>query len=901
MQSIPAPGSGPARATVLTGPAGIGRTALLRAFCAAAAPRSSVLETDRLDGTWRVAPGSAPAGPSPARRSPLGTGPVTRHRLHETVGELGRERPVVLAMDDAHLERPRSLHALDYVLRRSGGRPVLAVITVPSPATAEPAALSLLLAHHPWHVEHLQPLTAGDVAELLRRRLGRHPDAALLRRCLHHTRAVPAAVHAFADRQAALRGAENRRTPARHPSPAPGRLPGSATAVLSAVAVLGCADADLVSELIRVPLPAVRRALAHLAEHHALPLGDGRAPSDGLPDGATGETADGHGDDLIPLYARAARLLEDAGRPPGQVADVLLRVPYAEPWMLQALYSAALDAKSPDRAVRYLSHALDLGAGQDAPMVRKIRARLARSLTSTEPAAALPHLRVLLGTSADGRELADAALRYADAFIALGDGDEAARLLAEVLDRAPGSGAVTVPEDCRPALESAMLLSGSLRQGRTGRPGERSPEDAGPGGASADRRLRLADAALAVLSGHPAPLPDGAVVTTAGDPGTPLDDLSLIASAVLATLADRTSEALRTLDRILGRPDHRGPGLSRAMALTVRALLRSGTGDLPAAELDARQAVERARRGDRTPGTVSAAVVFAYVLAQRGRAAAAQGMLSQVNGTGLGTLSDVQPMYWWCQPMYWWSRAAVRRAHGDLPGALVALRCSGRSLGPGRAESPVLLPWWLEAADLLTEMGRFAEARQVAAQAGELVTRWDTARGAGLAALARGLATPGPDGHRLLDEACAHFAASPARLLRARAEYALGRALLTTGDPRSARPRLRTALDLMTGCGAGSTADGVRRRLAEAGGRPHRRTGHPGNALTGRERRVALMAMAGRSNREIAEALYITRRTVELHLTHTFQKLGVSRREDLAGVLRGSPGDSACRAGGEPR
>lgn len=479
-RSIPAPGSGPGRATVLTGPAGIGRTALLRAFCAEAAPRSSVLVTDHPDGTWRVAPGSAPVSPSP-HRSPLGTGPVSRHRLHETVAELARERPVVLAVDDAHLERPRSLRALDYVLRRSGRRPVLAVITVPSPAAAEPAALSLLLAHHPWHVVRLQPLPAGDVAELLRRRLGRRPDAALLRRCLHHTRAVPAAVHAFADRQAALRGAENRPTaPARHLPPAPGRLPGSAAAVLPAVAVLGCADADLVSELIRVPLPAVRRALAHLAEHHALPLGDGRAPSTGRTDGATGDPADGRGDDLIPLYARAARLLEDAGRPPGQVADVLLRIPYAEPWMLQTLYSAALGAGSPELAVRYLSHALDLGAGQDAPMVRRIRARLAHALTATEPAAALPHLRVLLDTSADGRELADAALRYADAFIALGDGDEAARLLGEVLDRAPAAGVVTVPEDRRPTLESAMLLSGSLRQGRAGHPGERPPRTPDP-------------------------------------------------------------------------------------------------------------------------------------------------------------------------------------------------------------------------------------------------------------------------------------------------------------------------------------------------------------------------------------------------------------------------------------
>jgi DNA-binding CsgD family transcriptional regulator len=47
------------------------------------------------------------------------------------------------------------------------------------------------------------------------------------------------------------------------------------------------------------------------------------------------------------------------------------------------------------------------------------------------------------------------------------------------------------------------------------------------------------------------------------------------------------------------------------------------------------------------------------------------------------------------------------------------------------------------------------------------------------------------------------------------------------------------------------------------------------------------MAAAGRTNREIAQALFVTARTVEGHLTHVFQKLGIESRAELAGALSG--------------
>ncbi len=57
------------------------------------------------------------------------------------------------------------------------------------------------------------------------------------------------------------------------------------------------------------------------------------------------------------------------------------------------------------------------------------------------------------------------------------------------------------------------------------------------------------------------------------------------------------------------------------------------------------------------------------------------------------------------------------------------------------------------------------------------------------------------------------------------------------------------------------------------------------DALTPSELRVASMAAEGMTNRQIAQALFVTLRTVQVHLTHTYQKLGISSREQLPARL----------------
>jgi DNA-binding CsgD family transcriptional regulator len=77
----------------------------------------------------------------------------------------------------------------------------------------------------------------------------------------------------------------------------------------------------------------------------------------------------------------------------------------------------------------------------------------------------------------------------------------------------------------------------------------------------------------------------------------------------------------------------------------------------------------------------------------------------------------------------------------------------------------------------------------------------------------------------------------------------------------------------------------ARAELQAAGARPRRPALTGLDALTPTEHRVATLAAAGHGNREIAQQLYVTRRTVETHLTHAFQKLDITSRDQLATCL----------------
>ncbi|MGW4212573.1 BREX system ATP-binding domain-containing protein [Lentzea sp. NPDC004789] len=133
----------------------------------------------------------------------------------------------------------------------------------------------------------------------------------------------------------------------------------------------------------------------------------------------------------------------------------------------------------------------------------------------------------------------------------------------------------------------------------------------------------------------------------------------------------------------------------------------------------------------------------------------------------------------------------------------------------------------------------------------------------------------GVEGIALLEESVELLAKTGALLERARSHFALGRALHLAGRVKPARAELRIAVDLADDCGVEDLAEEIRQELA---------AGPAG--LTESERRVAALAAEGKMNREIAAALFVQLRTVEIHLTKVYRKLGIDGRDQLAPALR---------------
>jgi DNA-binding CsgD family transcriptional regulator len=228
------------------------------------------------------------------------------------------------------------------------------------------------------------------------------------------------------------------------------------------------------------------------------------------------------------------------------------------------------------------------------------------------------------------------------------------------------------------------------------------------------------------------------------------------------------------------------------------------------------------------------------------------------------------------------ARARLRAARGDLAGGrsdLAALARRGARWNTDDALRPALLA----APGLAGPDGEAsrADAERMLRDA----SSWGTPRATGMALHASGLAEGGTRGLELLEEAVEELERSPARLAHAHALTDLGAALRRSARRAAAREPLRQALDLAAACGAGPLAERARRELRAAGARPRRPRVSGAEALTASERRIAAMAADGLSNPEIAQALFVTTKTVEAHLGSAYRKLGIRSRAQLTGAL----------------
>ena len=131
---------------------------------------------------------------------------------------------------------------------------------------------------------------------------------------------------------------------------------------------------------------------------------------------------------------------------------------------------------------------------------------------------------------------------------------------------------------------------------------------------------------------------------------------------------------------------------------------------------------------------------------------------------------------------------------------------------------------------------------------------------------------------------------SPARLEHARVLVDLGATLRAAGQRTAAREPLLEALALAARCGARALERRARAELAAIGVRPRNTERAGADSLTPSELRVVELAATGGTNREIAQTLFVTEKTVETHLGRAFRKLDISSRRQLPEVLARAAG-----------
>jgi DNA-binding NarL/FixJ family response regulator len=143
----------------------------------------------------------------------------------------------------------------------------------------------------------------------------------------------------------------------------------------------------------------------------------------------------------------------------------------------------------------------------------------------------------------------------------------------------------------------------------------------------------------------------------------------------------------------------------------------------------------------------------------------------------------------------------------------------------------------------------------------------------------------GSEGLDLLADAVAVADGTTARLELVESLTAHGAALRAAGDRTGARDLLAQALDLAERCGANRLVDDTVGELRRAGFRPRRHLLTGPDSLTLSERRVAELAAEGATNSDISQALFVSQKTVELHLTNVYRKLAVDGRHQLPTAL----------------
>jgi len=894
---------------VVDGPAGIGKTQLLRASTdEAAATQMRVLRASgaalerelpygcavallaealgELDPADQMAiPGAARAlltgGEPPAGLDP--TLPLL-HGLHALCVRLTATQPLLLALDDAHDADAASLRLLAYLAARLEELPAALVVAARTGAQpTDAAALDALRAAD----RRLAPqaLSQRAVAECVR---ARRPEAtdAFCAGCADVTAGNPLYLSALLDALDADAIAADDVSAQRL-----SRLgvESVARAVLGRIAALGPEAMALAGAVAVLGEGAPLRqaaALAGLDPDAAPAAADRLAAADVFRPGAA--PAFSHPivreavyDDLGAArrahdHLRAARLV--AATPDVAAAHLLRAETCGEAWAVDVLREAAAEARArgvPDRAVALLERAL-----QERPS-RPVRAVLLRELGAAQALVfepdAVATLHEAWDLEPDPAQRSRVALELGRALIMQGRLAEC----VEVCDRAAGEpgGDPVLVERLQTELISAARLDLSTRP--------LSLERIAVAPADPQDPLWLANLAYErTLAGEPH-LASAGLARRAYAGGALLaaetsDSPTLYLATNTLTLCEQFSEVDGVFADIITEAHGRGSALGYAIASCFRADAANRRGDPRAGRAHAEAAVAASEAHGWALGLPMAIGVLVDALLEMGEPDAAQAALEQAPLTAGPQLPD---NVFFIPVLF--SRGRLRIAQGGVDEGLADVLEAGRRQDAWGAPNPSVLPWRSTAAEALLALGERDQAAELAATELALAERFGAPRTLTVARRAVALAAAGDDERiERLRAAIAAVAAPDAPVERARCQVDLGAALRRAGHRRDAREPLRAALDAASAAGALALAARAEAELQATGARPRRVRLSGADALTPSERRVAELAAAGRSNPEIAQLLFVTRRTVETHLTSAYRKLDVSSREQLAFVLQ---------------
>lgn len=815
------------------------------------------------------------------------------HALYWVTAALAERRPLLLAVDDAHSADAASLEYLGFLLPRLEELPVLLVLTGRPDEPDPTGGFRRVMADPSLRHVTLVPLGAEASTAMLAEGLGAEPAPDFAAACFEVSGGNPFLLSELS-RTVAERGiepaAENvervrELVPARVAHTVLmrlDRLSPEARAVASSLAVLGeGTDLRLVAQLSGVGAEQARTAADELRTAAILdPETVLRFIHPLVRSAVYAAVAPGERDGW---HMRGADLLREADADLERIASQLMASdPRGSRETVLSLIGAgekSLAAGAPHSAVSYLHRALrepppdDLRSSVLEPLITAtFRATDHGVWADIEPEVLAelerePSLRTrwsvpLTMTMAMG-----------------GRFEEAASLVTKAVAVAEEAGEVGTAFQLEAQLATLAHIVPSLPEVELDRYRDEFDPD------SSNGRLAAAiEARSAVVAGSATDAAAAAKRALGGDGIIFADEPELVAavfSVLTLVAADEVHAARQAAERalVIAREQDVAPAIARGLSL--RGVAAWACGDLGNAQADLRQAVDLMKLTGIAPLVLLFAGPLIEVLVERDELGEAEAMLEEL---GLAELQMPEnPMF----SLLLLVRGHLRFEQGDLDRSLDDfLRLTAQAEGMGFGAGPALMiaPWTARG---LVARGERVKAREIAEAAMVGARRWGAPATLANAMRAEAAALGGREGIGRLEEALAILDGSPRDLERIRVLVDLGEAIRRDGRRADAREPLRRGLALARKCGAARIAKRAHEELQATGERVRRYTPIGVESLTPSERRVAELAASGMTNRQIAQSLFVTVKTVEAHLSAAYDKLDIGSRRELPEALVG--------------